>query len=219
VFHDDPVYLADIHDLQSYVRSELNIQDIAFPKSDHIKYSVAADFAVLGRKLKNDVHRVKNALPNLSSHQVKVFMKIGTIKVDGIELVAGDLVLSRYVDLPPNGGFDSNTDNDVVVALDVQRHVELEGAALARDLVSKVQKLRKGASLQPTDDVDIFYHFEEGDSTVLEAAILSHADFITSALRSELKKEKVPRLPRSAVVIDEEQMIGDVKTRLSLVRR
>jgi isoleucyl-tRNA synthetase len=183
-----------------------------------VKYRATADWSVLGRKLRKDLARVKNALPNLSSESVKAYVSTGKISVDGIELVAGDLAVSRYVDLPENGEHATNTDNDVVIVLDIRVHPELEGEALARELINRAQKLRKKAGLQATDDVDLFYRFEEGDSTALKAALKSHGEIIVRTVKSEPKDESTR--PKGAnVIAEEEQEIGEVKLVLSLVRK
>lgn len=222
IFHPEPEYIADIRPLQRYIESELNVRDIIFTFDENlsgVRYRAVADWAVLGKKLRKDLGRVKNALPSVSSDAVKAYISTGKINVDGIELVAGDLTVQRYLELPSSaeGQYATHTDNDVVVRLDVQIHPELQGEWLARELTNRVQKLRKKAGLQATDDVDVYYKFEEGVGTELIAAIGQHEGIIRKTVGSvpmDIKDKKAG----GTELISEEQEVTDVKFVLYLVR-
>jgi isoleucyl-tRNA synthetase len=222
VFHADEQYLADVKALKRYIESELNVRDVMFTSDETrsgIRYRAVADWSVLGRKLRNDLPRVKNALPNVSSDQVKAYINSGKLTVDGIELVAGDLTVQRYLELPPSadGQHATHTDNDVVVRLDIQVHPELLGEWLARELTNRVQKLRKKAGLQATDDIDIFYRFEEGSGTELLTAMRDHAEIIEKTVRN-VPVDAKERKGGKDTLIEEEQEVADVKFTLTLVR-
>ena len=226
VFHADPQWLEDVKELQRYVQSELNVRDIVFTSDEHaagVKYRAVADWAVLGRKLRKDLGRVKNALPSVSSDEVRKYLDTGKITVDGIELVAGDLAVQRYIELPEQteGGsaqYATNTDNEVVVRLDIQVHPELQTEYLARELINRVQKLRKRAGLQATDDVDVFYSFEQGVGEDIRAAMEAYMDVIEKTVRSA-PRDVSERGADRKVLLEEEQEIAEVKFVLSLAWR
>ncbi|OSD03974.1 isoleucine-tRNA ligase [Trametes coccinea BRFM310] len=226
VFHADPAWLEDVKSLQRYVQSELNVRDIVFTSDEHlagVKYRAVADWAVLGRKLRKDLGRVKNALPSVSSDDVRKYVETGKITVDGIELVAGDLAVQRYIELPEQaeGGsaqYATNTDNEVVVRLDIQVHPELQTEYLARELINRVQKLRKRAGLQATDDVDVFYSFEEGVGEDIRAAMEAYMEVIEKTVRS-VPRDVSQRAADRKVLLEEEQEIAEVKFMLSLAWR
>jgi len=177
-----------------------------------------ADWAVLGKKLKKDLVRVKNALPNVSSEAVKAYVSSGELVVDGITLVAGDLAVQRYLELPPasEGQYATHTDNDVVIRLDIQVYADLQGEWLARELINRVQKLRKKAGLQATDDVNTFYKFQSGEGGALLAAIGENAEIITRTVGS--LPSDVAGKESAQFLIEEEQEIDDVKFVLYLAR-
>jgi isoleucyl-tRNA synthetase len=222
VFHPDPQYLADIKPLQRYIESELNIRDVVFTSDEGlsgVKYRAVADWAVLGKKLRKDLGRVRNALPKVSSDEVKAYITDGKIVVDGIELIEGDLTVQRYLEPPPatEGQFATNTDNDVVIRLDIQVHPHLQGEWLARELTNRVQKLRKKAGLQATDDIHVFYKFDEGSGADLLKAIQENTAIITKTVGSlpvDIKEKKAG----SEVFIEEEQEIDDTKFIIYLAR-
>ena len=229
VFHAEPQWLEDVKELQRYVQSELNVRDIVFTSDETsagVKYRAVADWAVLGRKLRKDLGRVKNALPSVSSDAVRSYVETGKLTVDGIELVAGDLAVQRYIELPEQapgasaGGpqHATNTDNEVVVRLDVTVHPELQTEYLAREYINRVQKLRKRAGLQATDDVDVFHAFEAGSGDDVRAAVAAFADVIEKTVRS-VPRDVSERGEGRKVLAEEEQEIADVKFTLSLAWR
>ncbi|CAE6418726.1 unnamed protein product [Rhizoctonia solani] len=220
VFHPDEEYIKDVQSLQRYIESELNIREIIFTSDEArtgVKYRAVADWPVLGRKLRKDIGKVKAGLPNLTSDAVKSYVQTGAIDVAGISLVAGDLAVQRYVDLPDDGTSATNTDNDVVVVLDIRIHPELEGEGLARELVNRVQKLRKKAGLQAVDEVDVYYSFANGEGQDILKAIGEQEEMIKKSIKG-LPKDVTGRPKGVAVLIEEEQEIGETKFALSLVR-
>jgi isoleucyl-tRNA synthetase len=223
IFHPDESYLDDVRPLQRYLQAQLNVRDITFSSDEvrsGVKYKATPDWPVLGRKLRKDINRVKNGLPLLSSDDVKGYMDTGIILVDGIQLVRGDLTVSRYVELLPSAQatFAAHTDNDVVVILDVQIHADLVGEGLARELINRVQKLRKKAGLQATDDVDVFYKFEDGaDADEMKQAMVEYEEMIRRAVRAT-PKNLVRRSESTEKIIEEEQEIAEVRFALTLVK-
>jgi isoleucyl-tRNA synthetase len=222
IFHPDQTYISDVKSLQRYIESELNVRDVVFSSDETlsgVRYRAVADWPVLGRKLRKDLGRVRNALPNVPSDAVKAYTTNGTITVDGIALVEGDLTVQRYLELPPaaEGQFATNSDNDVVIRLDIQIHVDLQGEWLSRELTNRVQKLRKKAGLQATDDIDIFYRFTPGSGLELLAAIQDNTELIKKTVGSlpvDVKEKKAI----SEVIIEEEQEIDDVKFMIYLAK-
>lgn len=163
IFHHSSEYLADVDSLQSYIQEELNVHTLTLTSDEaavNIRYKATADWPTLGRKLRKDIGKVKNGLPKLTSDEVKAYDESGKVTVDGIELVKGDLVVTRYVELGEgNEEWDSNTDGDFVLLLDIRKHAELETHLVRRDLTTRCQQLRKASGLQPADEVDIYYEF------------------------------------------------------------
>ena len=198
------------------------MRDIVFSSDETlsgVRYRAVADWAVLGRKLRKDLARVKNALPGVSSEHVKAYISTGTIFVDGIELMAGDLTVQRYLELPASveGQYATHTDNDVVVRLDIQVHPELQSEWLIREFTNRVQRLRKKAGLQATDDVKIFYRFEEGSGEELISALSQNAAIIQKTLGS-LPTNVKERKQGMQLLIEEDQEVADVKFELYLVK-
>lgn len=220
IFHPEAQYIEDIRPLRRYIESELNVRDIIFSSDESlagVRYRAVADWPVLGRKLRRDLGRVKNALPGVASDNVKAYVQTGTLMVDGIELTKGDLTVQRYLELEGQGQFDTSSDNDVVVRLDIQAHPELQGEWYAREMMNRVQKLRKKAGLQATDDVEMFYGLGEGAGAELVDAIGQYPEMIRKTLGGDLADVK-GRKQGKQTLIEEEQEIGETKFMLYLVK-
>jgi isoleucyl-tRNA synthetase len=151
VIHADPVYLEDVRSLEGYITEELNIRDLVLSSDEakyNVQYNVSADWPVLGKKLKKDVQKVKKALPGLSSTQVHQFVLEKPMVVDGITLEQGDLVVKRGLKEDDSSkNLETNTDDDVLTILDAELYPELADEGLAREIINRVQRLRKKAGL------------------------------------------------------------------------
>ncbi|RCI14333.1 hypothetical protein L249_5945 [Ophiocordyceps polyrhachis-furcata BCC 54312] len=215
VIHHDQQYLDDIATLQNYITEELNLRDLVTSRDEakySVQFSVTADWPVLGKKLRKDMARVKKALPGLSSDQVQGYLEDGEILVDGIRLVAGDLVIRRgLAEDATSNNLEMNSDNEVLTILDVEICPELAQEGVAREFINRVQRLRKKAGLQATDDIRMAYRvLSDPDNTGIAAVLSSHAATFERALRRPLEKFEDASKDGSKddkVIIEEEQEV------------
>lgn len=221
VFHSDKQFLDDVRSLASYIEEELNIRDLVLTSDEAqcgVCFKLLADWPVLGRKLRKDMGKVKKGLDAVSSADAKAYMTSGSITIEGIPLGEGDLRVQRYVDEKMLGPHILNdTDGAVVVLLDSEVRPELQAEGMARDVINRIQRLRKKAGLQPTDEIDSFYRFTEGMGEALDEVMKTQTDVFVRNIR------RVPRpaaeQPADAnVVFEEEQEVNDIKFMLTLVR-
>jgi len=183
-----------------------------------VRYKAVADWSVLGKKLRKNLVNVKNALPAVASDNITQYTETGKLTVGCIELVEGDLTVQRYIELPSGSQsqFATQTDNDVVVRLDIQAYPELTAEWLVRELINRVQKLRKKAGLQATDDVEVFYRFEGGDGAELLDAMKAYSEVLERAVRN-VPVDAKERKGDKKLLIEEEQEVADMKFILSIV--
>jgi isoleucyl-tRNA synthetase len=228
VIHPEQQYLDDVKSLENYICEELNIRDLVLSSDEEkykVQYSATADFSVLGKKLKKDAVKVKKALPNLSSQEIKDFLKNGEISVEGIKLEAEDLMVKRGLATDvANKDQEFNTDNDVLIILDVASYPELEQEGLAREVIRRVQDLRKKAGLVPTDDVGMEYRvLSDPEGLGLEEAFEKQGALFEKALRRNVDKHVVTELEGKAegkgegVIVEEEQELHKATFMLRLV--
>ena len=230
VIHPDPVYLEDIKSLEGYITEELNIRDLVLSSDEakyNVQYSVSADWPVLGKKLKKDVQKVKKALPGLSSEQVHQFVLDKSIIVDGIKLEDGDLVVKRGLkDDDSSKYLETNTDDDVLTILDAELYPDLADEGLAREIINRVQRARKTAGLQPTDDIKMEYKvLSDPDNIGLANAFTSQAHMIAKALRRPLDHHvitaddgRIPDKAEEGIILEEKQEIQKAEFLLRLLK-
>ena len=218
ILHSDKDYLKDVEALKAYIVEELNVRDVVITDDEeayNVEYRAVADWPVLGKKLKKDAKIVKAGLPKVSSDEVKGYLASGKLTVDGIDLVAGDLNVIR--DLPEaavQGGNETRTDNDVLIILDTNVYDELKTEGLAREIINRIQKLRKKAGLEATDDVLVQYELVK-DNMEFEKVLAEHNAMVSKTCRSEITKFDSSR---SDSIADEEQSINDTIFQLKIFR-
>ena len=239
VIHPDQTYLDDVRALERYVIEEMNIRDLVLSSDEDrygVKYVVSADWPTLGKKLKKDVQRVKKALPHLTSDQVRKFMSEGHMTVDGIELVREDLIVKRSVDATKSAEhLETNSNDDVLIILDAAIYPELAIEGLTREVINRVQKLRKTAGLVPTDDVKMEYRMlSDPDKTGLGNVFQSETQTIQKVLRRPIDKHQAVQVEAVAadpdasektdgngsgnLIIEEEQEVQNARFLLRLLR-
>ncbi|KAL5522593.1 hypothetical protein ACEPAG_8610 [Sanghuangporus baumii] len=185
VFHGNDEFLADVSALKQYILSELNVREVVFTSDETmagVRYKAEADWPVLGRKLRANVRKVKAALPLVSSDEIKGYMMSGTLLIDDIVIEAGDLTVQPYIELPSHGRYASHTDGDVAIRLDIEVHEEMMGEWLAREVVNRIQKLRKKAGLQATDNVDVHLMFKTNSSGRVQDAVHQYEQLVSKAV-------------------------------------
>lgn len=224
VIHHSQEYLDDVKSLQGYISEELNIRDLVLTSDEAkygVQYSATADWPVLGKKLKKDMAKVKKALPLLQSEQVHAYVQQGTIEVDGIKLDAGDLVVKRGLSPAADGSsqyLETNTDNDVLIILDCELHADLADEGLAREIINRVQRLRKKAGLVATDDVRMEYKvLGDPETTGIEKVFQSQSSMLEKALRRPMEGEVVDQ-PEDGVIAEEMQEVQKATFRLRLLK-
>ena len=96
----------------------------------------------MGQKLKKDAVKIKEALPKLTSEQVKEFVQNEEIIINEIKIVKEDLQVIRYFE-NANSHYETKSDKDVLILLDIQIYQDLQEEGCAREIVNRVQRLRK----------------------------------------------------------------------------
>lgn len=219
ILNSDPEYLKDIESLKSYITSELNVRNIVITSDEAaygVQYIAVADWPVLGKKLKKDAKRVKAALPNVSSEDVKKFSETGKITVDGIDLVSEDLQVQRGLpEKEVSSGHEARAEKDVLIILDVNSYPELQSEGLARELINRIQRLRKKAGLNATDEVAVEYRLVK-DTIDFENVVKDNSDLLVRCTKKPLSS--FTSISGDAVIIDEQQSINDTTFNLRLLK-
>ena len=157
MFVQAPYALPDF--FREIVEDELNVKEVIFKESmeDFTKYTFKPQFRVLGPKVGKDMGAVKQALLNLPGAQAKAELdKTGTLKVtlaDGKEyaLTAEDVEIQTE----QTEGFNCQHYGEVSIALETTLSEELLEEGFVREIISKVQTMRKENGYEVTDHITV----------------------------------------------------------------
>lgn len=219
ILHSDEGYLKDVESLKGYIIEELNVRTLTITSDEakyDVEYTVSADWPILGKKLKKDAKKVKAALPKVTSEQVQQFAESGKLTVDGIELISEDLNIQRG--LPPSkaaSGQESRSFQDLLIILDVNSYPELINEGLTRELINRIQRLRKKAGLASTDEVKVEYNLSK-DTINFETVIKDNEELLLKT--TKIHVEPFSDAKAESVIIDEEQSINDTVFNLRLLK-
>lgn len=143
---------------------------------------------VLGPKFKGSktFGPVKKAITSLTPEEIRAGREKGEIELEGHKLNFEEdiLVLEKFV---PNSVKEHEVigGEKVFVLLDTRQDESLKVKGCAREIINRVQKLKKKAGLKAEDDVFIFYHFP-AESTNLNKAIEAELESIKNAVKKPL---------------------------------
>ncbi|XP_064579892.1 isoleucine--tRNA ligase, cytoplasmic isoform X2 [Zonotrichia leucophrys gambelii] len=217
VIHQDPEALENIRSLEKYVLEELNVRALTL-SADKARYGVRLraepEHTVLGRRLKGAFKPVMAAIKELSSEQLERFQETGSIVVEGHELHGEDLRL-MYQMTEGSAQFEAHSDAQVLVLLDVTPDQSMVDEGVAREVINRIQKLRKKRNLVPTDEITVYYRaLPEGE--YLDTVIQQHAEFIFATIKADLKPYPVPT--SREVLIQETTQLKGSELEITLVR-
>jgi isoleucyl-tRNA synthetase len=184
-------FATNLKKVQDLIKSEVNIKEIEIidRNSSVIKKSAKPNFKVLGTKVGKDMKAVTAPIFEFTNEQIGQLEKGDTIAIvtNGTTYHLGiDDIEVKTADIP---GWQIISDNDYTVALDLELTEELKTEGVARELVNKIQNLRKDKDFEVTDKITI--NLEKHSYT--SKAILSFNQYIRGeVLASSLKEVTNP---------------------------
>ncbi|NXK96077.1 SYIC protein, partial [Formicarius rufipectus] len=217
VIHQDPEALENIRSLEKYVLEELNVRRVTL-SADKERYGVRLraepDHMVLGKRLKGAFKPLMAAIKELTSEQLQEFQKTGTIVVEGHELHGEDLRL-MYQITEGSSQYEAHSDAQVLVLLDVTPDQSMVDEGVAREVINRIQKLRKKRNLVPTDEISVYYRCQP-EGQYLDTVIRAHAQFILATIKADLKPYPVPT--SREVLIQETTQLKGSDLEITLIR-
>ena len=177
--------------VEDLIMSEVNIKRVEYidDASGILVKDVKPNLPVLGKKLGPKMRFVVSAIKNWGQAEIAEIERNGSISVDAdgeaITLLLEEVLISSQ-DIP---GWSVASDQGVTVALDVTLTDALKEEGLARDLVNRVQNLRKDMGLEVQDKITIGI---VAGNELVEATVDHFGEYIkteTQALALEKKAE------------------------------
>lgn len=163
VIHKTDAYLQDVRQLEDFVLGELNARKLTVC-ADKERYGVQMraepDHKVLGVRLKSTFKAVLAAVKALSDADIQAALRAGYYQIgaERIELDEVRIIYHLEQSAAVDGvRYEAHSDNDVLVLMDLRPSQEMIEEGMAREIINRVQKMKKKAKLVPTDAVHITY--------------------------------------------------------------
>ena len=177
-----PELAARLAPLVELLRDELNVREVRFSTdaTRFVKFKVKPDFKALGARLGKDMKACAAVLATMDGGEVRAKVLGGGLTVD---LPSGPVVLGPeeiVTAVEPLPGFQAAGSASAVVALDAVLDEDLLEEGLAREVISKVQAMRK--SLNTAYGADITLGLTGGDRA--ERALARFSGWITEVTNS-----------------------------------
>ena len=143
--------------VKSLIMNEVNIKEIDFVEgaSDILVKKVKCNFKIMGKKFGPLMKQVAAAVTNLSQAQIGELEANGKLTLDlngtPAEIEAGEVEIFSE-DIP---GWVVANEGTLTVALDTVVTDELRREGIARELVSKIQNIRKSSGFEITDKINV----------------------------------------------------------------
>lgn len=149
---------------QEIVADELNVKSVKFTEDvrDFTSYSFKPQLKTVGPKYGKMLGGIKNALDNLDGNAAMDEINAsGSLKLNvndqEITLFKEDLL----IDTAQIEGYVSENDNGITVVLDTNLTEELLEEGFVREIISKIQTMRKEADFEVMDKIKVSYEGSE----------------------------------------------------------
>ena len=149
-----------IGDLTTLIEEELNVKQINFTKDldEYINFEIKPNFKVCGKIFGSNVKALSDYLKDLDKETISNLEKGETIT---ITLNKEEYTLTKdMLDIRVNSkeGYNTGVLNNLFIILNTTLNEDLINEGIARELISKVQQLRKTKDFNITDRIYIYYY-------------------------------------------------------------
>jgi isoleucyl-tRNA synthetase len=177
-----------ISKVADYILSETNVKHIEFITDTHgiVKKKVKPNFKVLGAKVGKSMKAVADAINNFSQEDIFTLEKEGQINIStdpklgdsisyDVQLLDVEIIAE---DIP---GWQVTNLGSLTVALDVTISEELKQEGIARELVNRIQNLRKELNFEVTDRIKVALQ----NDNLVKAAVAKNKGYICAEILAD----------------------------------
>jgi isoleucyl-tRNA synthetase len=160
VYIQDPKKGFDKKGIQDLIKDELNIKKLSFLKEKEklLKFEVRLKAEALGKKHGKMYPKLKTIISGMNHQELsKSFLKGSSVEIKFEDQVITLLPEEVEIVTLPKKGYMISEEDDVIVSIDVVINEELRKEGLARDIVRRIQNLRKEAGFNISDKIITYY--------------------------------------------------------------
>lgn len=195
--------------VKELILSETNIKDIEYitDTAGFITKKIKPNFKALGPKVGKDMKMVAEIINNLTQEQLSQFENEGKYEITGTNYVIelSDVEIMAE-DIP---GWQVTNMGNLTVALDVTITDELKQEGLSRELINRIQNLRKELNFEVTDRINVTLQ----NHNLVAAAVAQNKTYICSEILADDLKLTESLDNGNKIVID------DVELQISIAKQ
>ena len=197
-----------IEAVKDLIMNEVNVKELKFVEGSGILVKkVKCNFRTMGKKYGKLMKAIAAQMASLSQEDISKLESQGNLalSIEGQEVmvdVADVEIISE--DIP---GWLVANDGNLTVALEIEMSDELRREGMARELINRIQNIRKDNGLEITDHIDIVVSSNEQS----DAAISSFADYI----KAQVLANNIVIAPNDGTVVDMDEF--DLNIRIEKV--
>jgi len=182
----DDTFKSQVKAVEDLILSEVNVKEIDYvdDASGIIKKKVKANFKTLGKKLGKKMKSAAGVISQMNQDDIATIEKTNEFTFD----VAGEPISISLEDVEITSedipGWQVATDRDITVALDITLTDELRAEGMARELVNRIQNIRKNKNFNITDRI----HIEVQNHDEIKSAVNLFSDYICEEVLADSLK-------------------------------
>jgi isoleucyl-tRNA synthetase len=208
----DPAARAAVSQFLEAITGELNVKDVSVLEDDSALCKITAkpNFRTLGKRLGPKLKAVQTRLASFGAAELAQLESAGSLEVEGELLTKDDILLNRE----SAGGGAVESQHGITVLLDTKITPELHAEGLARELVNRIQNLRKQADLDVSQRIRLVLACDGVLGEVAESETLSEL-IARETLAVEVERVRESAAPnwehQKADTIDGEKVVIALK--------
>lgn len=208
----DPSFIDQVEAVKELILSEVNVKKIEYitDTEGFITKKAKANFKTLGKKLGKNMKAGSDLIAGLDSNHINDLERSNnlTLTINGeIYTLDKEDVEVSFDEIP---GWQVAIDRDITVALDINLTAELIAEGMARELVNRIQNLRKSSDFNVTDKIVITIE----DHATVRSAVNGYGDYIKNevlgteiALKNQVDGETVELTEELSIKIAIEKVV------------
>ncbi|MFA6126228.1 MAG: isoleucine--tRNA ligase [Bacteroidales bacterium] len=164
--------------ISDIIKTEINVKEISFldDTSDILVKKIKPNFKMLGKKYGKQMKEVSEMIGNFSQAEIASIEKDGSYTLNLMEgpseLLIGEVEIISE-DIP---GWLVANDGNLTIALDIMLTDELIEEGTARELINRIQNIRKDSGFEVTDKISILIQKHAG----INGAVQNFGEFIAN---------------------------------------
>jgi isoleucyl-tRNA synthetase len=174
----DAVQRAEIEAVSDLIKAEVNVKEVVLldDASGILVKQIKPNFKTLGPRFGKDMGLISNKIQGFSPVEIAKLERDNELEID----IAGKSIILTLADVEISSqdieGWLVANANGITVALDITISDELRKEGIARELVNRIQNIRKDSGFEVTDKIVV----KMEKNTQLEAAVAANLEYIMS---------------------------------------